>query len=47
MAEEAATRDMRFCPYCFLQQFDVSGLEGGTVFCEVCGIDVEVKELTK
>ncbi len=47
MADEPAVRDIRFCPYCFQQQFDMSTLEGGTVYCEVCGIEVEVKELTK
>jgi transcription elongation factor Elf1 len=47
MAEESPTRDIRFCPYCCQQQFDVSTLEGGTVYCEVCGIEVEVKELMK
>ena len=48
MAEEQPeTHDMRFCPYCFQQQFDVSALQGGTVYCEVCGIEVEVKELMK
>jgi hypothetical protein len=47
MTEETATYDIRFCPFCFLQQFNVSDLEGGTVYCEVCGLEVEVKELMK
>ncbi len=47
MAEESAARDIRFCPYCCQQQFDVTRLEGGTVYCEVCGVEVEVKELMK
>ncbi len=45
--EQETTRDTRFCPYCFQQEFDVSALEGSTVYCEVCGIEVEVKELMK
>jgi hypothetical protein len=40
-------RDMRFCPYCFQQAFDVSELKGEWVYCEICGIDVELKELIK
>lgn len=48
MAEDTPSgRDMRFCPYCFQQQFDVSRIQGDRVYCEICGIDVEVTELVK
>jgi hypothetical protein len=40
-------KDLRFCPYCFLIQFDMAAIEGPSVFCEVCGIDVLVEELVK
>jgi hypothetical protein len=34
-----------FCPFCFMQQFDVAGASGGSVYCDVCGIDIPVGEL--
>ena len=40
-------RDIRFCPYCFQQMFDMSETKGDWVYCDMCGIDVEVKELVK
>ncbi len=41
-------RDVRFCPYCCQQDFDVSGKsEEGSVFCEICGIDIPVAELIR
>jgi hypothetical protein len=40
-------REIRFCPFCFQQQFTVSEIKGDKVYCETCGVDVEVKELTK
>jgi hypothetical protein len=36
---------VRFCPYCFMQQFQVSDRIEGSVYCEVCGIDIPVKDL--
>lgn len=36
-----------FCPFCFLQQFEVAEAAGGTVYCDNCGIDVPVKDLVK
>jgi len=36
-----------FCPFCFLQQFEVTEASGGTVYCDNCGIDVPVKDLVK
>lgn len=48
MAEEnEPRREIRYCPYCFQQRFDLSTIEKKTVYCEVCGINVEVKELVK
>ncbi len=40
-------RDIRFCPYCFLQQFDMANRDSGTVYCEMCGVDVEIRALAK
>lgn len=40
-------REIRFCPYCFQQQFDVSAIQQDQVYCEICGIDVQVEELVK
>jgi len=39
--------EKRFCPYCFMQQFEVTDTSEGSVYCEVCGIDIPVRELTK
>ncbi len=39
--------NVRFCPYCFQMSFDMSEVKGDFVFCEICGVDVEVKELVK
>jgi len=47
-AEEREGPDKRFCPYCFMQQFEVSETAtDGSVYCEVCGIDILIKELVK
>ncbi len=40
-------RDIRFCPYCYQQSFDVTGLSSQFVYCEICGVDVDVKDLEK
>ncbi|MBI4573453.1 MAG: hypothetical protein HY713_09255 [candidate division NC10 bacterium] len=48
MPEESPSgRDIRFCPYCFQQAFEMSDKMAEWVYCEICGIDVEVKELVK
>lgn len=48
MADEwEPKRDVRFCPFCFQQVFDMSETKGDWVYCEMCGIDIEVKELVK
>lgn len=48
MAEETETRrDIRFCPCCYQQEFDVTGREEGKVYCEICGVDFNIKELEK
>jgi hypothetical protein len=45
---EELSRDVRFCPYCFLQQFDLTGRgEETTVYCEMCGVDVEIRSLAR
>ncbi len=43
----ASNREIRFCPYCFQQQFSMAEIKGDKVYCEVCGVDVEVKDLVK
>ena len=43
--EETQGTDKRFCPYCFMQQFEVTETSVGSVYCEVCGLDVAVKDL--
>ncbi len=45
--EETPRSDVRFCPYCFLMSFDMREVKGPWVFCEYCGVDIEVKELVK
>jgi len=48
MEEEGpVSRDVRFCPYCFQQTFDISQVTQDYVYCEMCGVDVAVKELVK
>ncbi|MFQ5882003.1 MAG: hypothetical protein ACE5I9_05965 [Candidatus Methylomirabilales bacterium] len=44
MAEE---KDIRFCPYCSLMQFNMATVEGKSVHCEMCGVDVPVEELVR
>ncbi|MFQ5846396.1 MAG: hypothetical protein ACE5IQ_01840 [Candidatus Methylomirabilales bacterium] len=43
MAEE---KDIRFCPFCSLMQFDMATVET-SVHCEVCGVDVPAGELVQ
>jgi hypothetical protein len=43
--EETQGSDKRFCPYCFMQQFEVTETSVGSVYCEVCGLDVAIKDL--
>jgi len=44
-AGEAMTKkDIRFCPFCSVMQFDMAEVEA-SVHCEVCGIDVAAEEL--
>lgn len=40
-------RDIRFCPYCFQQAFDMAAVSGEWIYCEICGVDIEVKELIR
>lgn len=42
-----AQREILFCPYCFQQPFDRREIEGPRVYCQVCGVEVDVKELVK
>ena len=38
-------KDIRYCPYCGMASFELSDEEEGSVYCDYCGVDVEVKEL--
>ena len=40
-------REILFCPFCFQQPFDRREIEGSRVYCPVCGVEVEVKNLVK
>ncbi len=42
---ESELKDIRYCPYCGMSSFELSGEEEDTVYCEYCGVDVETKEL--
>lgn len=44
-ATEQHGKESRFCPYCGMSAFELFGDEEGSVYCEYCGIDVEVKDL--
>jgi ribosomal protein S27E len=46
-AKETASFSKPFCPYCFMQQFEVTDSSEGNVYCEVCGIDIPVRELVR
>ena len=45
--EQTVKREILFCPYCFQQQFDRAEIQGLRVHCEVCGVEVDVKDLVK
>lgn len=45
--EKHTGREVRFCPYCFQMTFEVTDIRGDYVFCEICGVDVEVKDLVR
>ena len=36
-----------FCPFCFMQQFEVTEATQGSVYCDVCGIDIPIKDLVR
>lgn len=43
--KENKRKEARFCPYCGMSSFELSGEAADVVYCEYCGIDVEVQEL--
>jgi hypothetical protein len=47
MPENQEGLEKRFCPFCFMQEFEVTETTEGSVYCEVCGIDVPIKDLAK
>jgi hypothetical protein len=44
--ETMTKKEIRFCPYCSVMQFDMAEVEA-SVHCEVCGIDVAAEELVE
>lgn len=46
-AEQPSTREILFCPYCFQRQFDRREITGSRVYCDFCGVEIEVEELVK
>ena len=46
-AEKSTGGEVRFCPYCFQMTFELSQIKGEWIFCEICGVDIEVKDLVK
>jgi hypothetical protein len=45
--EKPIGRDIRFCPFCYQMSFEMSQVTGSQVFCEVCGVEIEVKDLVE
>jgi uncharacterized Zn finger protein (UPF0148 family) len=43
--ENPEKKEIRYCPYCGMSSFELSGDEEGSLYCEYCGVDVEVGEL--
>lgn len=41
------TRDIRYCPFCGEQEFDLTGKGLSSVYCEICGFDLEVRDLLR
>ena len=39
--------DFLICPYCAMMQFQVDPESDGTVHCEVCGVDIPIRELVR
>lgn len=44
---ETPSRNLPFCPFCFMQQFDITETAQGNVYCDMCGIDIPIKDLVK
>lgn len=44
-ASDTNRTETRYCPYCGMSAFEPCGEEEDLVYCEYCGIDVELKEL--
>jgi hypothetical protein len=45
--KKPVSREKYFCPYCFQMTFEASVLKEYSVYCEICGVEVECKELVK
>ncbi|MFQ5990546.1 MAG: hypothetical protein ACE5K9_11590 [Candidatus Methylomirabilales bacterium] len=44
--ETMTVRDVRFCPYCSMMEFDME-LVGTSVHCDFCGVEILAEELVK
>ena len=44
---ETRSLNKPFCPFCFMQQFEVTVASQGSVYCDVCGIDIPIKDLVR
>ena len=46
-SRETPRGNMPFCPFCFMQQFEITEASQGSVYCDMCGIDIPIKDLVK
>ena len=44
--EMMTTKDIRFCPFCSVMEFDMS-TAGDSVHCDLCGVDIPAEELAE
>jgi hypothetical protein len=45
--KETPKGNMPFCPFCFMQQFEITETSHGNVYCDMCGIDIPIKDLVR
>jgi hypothetical protein len=46
-SRETPRGSMPFCPFCFMQQFEITEASQGSVYCDMCGIDIPIKDLVR
>lgn len=44
-ATDKNTKETYYCLFCYMSSFEMTGDEEELVYCEYCGIDIDVKEL--